>query len=99
MTKRQTKQQREEQAKALLRQRLDDIFLGATGDHFDEDVGEPWPEAFIAFVCATKKAFCVPASKDGTEKGNEWIWSLWNLSHFRTPETATNFLFDNGIRG
>lgn len=98
MTKRQTKQQREEQAKALLRQRIEDLFLGATGEAFDESMGEPWPEPFIAFVRATKKAFCVPATKDGTEKGNEWLWQLWHLPNFRSPETATDFLFDNGVR-
>jgi hypothetical protein len=97
-TKRKTKEQRDAEAKAALRQRLDDIFLGATGDVWDES-GEPWPEQFMAFVRAVNRVFCVPASADDPHSGNEYLWGLWNLENYRTPETAAEYLFENNVRG
>lgn len=97
--KRKTKEQRDAEAKAALRQRLDDIFLGATGDVWDESNGEPLPTQFMAFVQAVKKVFCIPATKEDPHSGNEYLWSLWNLDNYRTPEAAAEYLFDNNVRG
>ena len=95
--KRQTKEQKEQAQREALRKRLDDIYLGATGDVWEEDNGEPWPEQFMAFVQAIRTAFLVPENEEEGEPGNEYLWRLWNLDKMRTPEAATDFLFDHHI--
>lgn len=93
MAKRKTKEQREAEEKAALRRRVDDIFLGAVGYKSAEEDGEPWPEQFITFCVALKQAFLVEG-----DSGNEWMWTLDGLSNFCNPESATEFLYRNGVR-
>ena len=93
--KRKTKQQREDEQREMLRQRLNDLFTGATGSAYDGEC-QPRPEEFMKFCQITKRVFCV-RSFDG-EDGNEYLWEIWNLEQFRTPDHATDHLFDNGVR-
>lgn len=99
MATRKTKKQQENEQRAALLQRLRDLFTGATGDEFEDDGAEPMPTEFMAFVMATKTVFCI--LKDDNDKdcpGNEWLWHLWNLHNFKTPEDSCAWLFDNGVR-
>lgn len=95
--KRLTKEQKEQAQRDALRQRVDDIYLGATGDCWQEDNGEPWPEQFMSFVMALRTAFQIPMNEEEGEPGNEHLWSLWNLDKMRTPEAATEFLFEHHV--
>lgn len=98
-TKRQTKAQKEAAEKAALRQRVDDLWLATVGDHWEnEESGEPWPEQFIDFCEALKLAFCIREREDEDVEGNEYLWASWNLRRFHNPESATDQLFDHGVR-
>ncbi|MHC4876501.1 MAG: hypothetical protein ACYTGL_08375 [Planctomycetota bacterium] len=97
MAKRKTREVREREAKLKLRQRIDDLFIGATGQRWNESDGEPWPQQFMAFVQAIKATFGVEKDENAGIEGNTWLWNLWNLENYRTPEAATDFLFDNGV--
>ena len=97
MAKRKSKQERDDEQRDMLRQRLSDLFTGATGDEYDGE-SEPWPEPFMAFCQATKRAFCVLEKDDEDGHGNEYLWNIWNLDKFRTPDHATDHLFDAGVR-
>ena len=98
-TKRQTKAQREEAAKAALRQRIDDLWIAITGDVWDgEDSGGPWPEQFVDFVQILKRVFCVRRDEDEGIDGNEYLWELWQLKNYHNPEAATEYLFSRDVR-
>ena len=77
-------------------QRIDDLFVGSTGSMDREH--DPWPEAFLDFVQATYMVFGIRKNEADGIEGNEHLWSLWNLRHHINPESATAYLFENGIR-
>jgi hypothetical protein len=87
-----TKAQREAEQKAALLRRVTDVYCGAKGDSWDH--GDEWATAQILenVVWALKKLFG-PQLPD-----YESPWMPHCLSHFDTPESATDFLFDNGFR-
>lgn len=97
MAKRKTKQQREAEQKAALRQRLDDLFVASTGDLYDGE-SEPWPESFIDFVGSIRQVFQIRRVEAEGIEGNEHLWLFWNLKHYRNPEAATEYLYQEGIR-
>ncbi len=97
MTRRKTKAQREQEERAALRQRVDDLFAGATGEYWDEEC-EPWPEDFMSFVRALHLAFFVRPDEDSGEHGNEYLWGLFNLEKYRNPEAAADFLYEHDVR-
>lgn len=97
MTKRLTKKQREEKAKAALEQRIQDTVNGATGGYFDS--GEDW-------LTAENLSRVVPALRD-TFQGEKdehgrcpwsYCFDLHNLNHYDDVSSITNFLFEQGIR-
>lgn len=98
MAKRKTKEQRESEERLALRQRVDDMFLAATGYSFDDEQAEPWPTEWMRFVRALRDAFMVAENKEIGEGGNEYLWSLNNLEHFCNPAEATVTLYRGGVR-
>lgn len=86
------------QAKAALRRRLDDIFLGATGAVWDSSSDGPDPIEFMAFVRAVRAAFRIRPGEGRSSPGNEYLWSLHALENYRNPQAATEYLFVNDVR-
>lgn len=88
--KRQTKAQKETEAKAALRQRIADIYAGACGESADtEDFFLTLDPASRA-ITAIKKLF--------GEEGRSYMWESHCLDRFETIDSATDFLFQNGVR-
>lgn len=85
-----TKVQREEAAKAHLRQRIEDIYCGAIGGVWGDD----------NFATAENLSKIMPTLQRVFGKNPEatFVWELWNLDHFDTPESAATFLFEHGYR-
>lgn len=99
MAKHRTKDQREADAKDALRQRIEDIALGAEGEAGVLDSAHFFANAIFLsrFLPALKAAF-------GTdESGNErqdrkHFWYLSNLDNYDTVDTTTEFLWNHGVR-
>lgn len=97
MAKRRTKEQRIEAEKAALLRRVEDMWLAATQEEWDGEC-EPWPTEWMNFVNATRKAFLIEENKDTGVIGNEYLWGLYNLDRFHNPESATEALYESGVR-
>ena len=97
-TKRQTKVQKDEAAKAALRQRVDDLWIATTDEPWEEDGSEPWPESFIDFCAVLRRVFLVRENEDEGVEGNEYLWDLYQLKSYHNPEAATGHLFEHGVR-
>lgn len=95
MAKRKTKEQHETEARAALRQRVQDIATGAAGFQFDADGEFATAEFLSRFIPALKVQF-------GTEEkaipSNSHCWLLSNLHYFDNVDTATAFLYESGVR-
>lgn len=76
--------------KRALRQRVRDLACGAFGDDFDQETEFATAEFLSRFIVALKITF--------GEEGRNWMWEPRSLHHFDTIESATNFLFTQGIR-
>lgn len=93
MKKKQTKRDRE---LAALRKRIDDIYLGATGQWCVPDDYCLDFEHLARVLNAVEAAFIT--KKTDTEYGNEYLLMRWNFRHYYNPELLTKFLFEHGVR-
>lgn len=89
---------REDEERAALFQRLDDLFRGTTGQAWQDDNGEPSPEQFMDFVMATRMAFLKREDIEAGVESNEHLWQVFHLKNYRTPLTACDFLYEHGVR-
>lgn len=89
-TKRPTKAQRDAAQKAALLRRVTDVYSGALGAEWGED---EWATAEIL-------ASVIPALRDifGEQAGRDYMWECHCIDRFDTAKTATDFLFEAGIR-
>ncbi len=85
--KRKTKAQREQAAKAALLQRVTDVYSGVWGGAVTED----------DFSTAEDLSRIIPALKGIFGDKPEYLWLPHNLGNFDRPETATDFLYRNGV--
>jgi hypothetical protein len=100
--KRKTKEQREAAAKAALRQRVEDIAMGAAGFDFTVE-GEFATANFLSrFMPALKVQFGYDRVPDETKpqkrESNHYLFALHNLEHFDNIDSTADFLFENGVR-
>ena len=95
--KRKTKEQREAEQRAALRQRIADIATGAAGYEFDN--GDEFATAdFLArFVPALRVQFGFDEKREELKKFNH-LWSLINLQNYNDVDSTTDFFFDHGVR-
>lgn len=100
--KRKTKQEREREEKAALRQRLWDMALGACGaytgtmDDMEELNCTPYSslEHFGAFLAAVKRAF--ERSDEGYRNSHLFESHCWR--HWNDFDNLTNHLYRGGVR-
>jgi len=92
--KRKTKEQREARAKATLRQRIEDIAVGAAGYDFKAEDEFATADFLSRFVPALKIQFGLVA--DGVS--NDYLWMPSNLGNYDSIDSTTDFLFRNDVR-
>lgn len=85
-----TKKQRSE--KLLLYRDILNIAWGVMGANWD-------PNGENEFFTATMLAEIIPVLKVlfGRD-GKDFLWDPFNLKHFETVDSITDFLFENGVR-
>jgi hypothetical protein len=93
--KRKTKEQRDTEGRAALRQRVHDIACGAAGYQFDGE--EEWATAeFLSrFLPALKAQF---GESPDPQIGRDYLWAITNLNHYNDIDTTADFLFEHGVR-
>lgn len=91
MVTKKSKQQREQEARDALRQRIADILIGATGG---EDV---YDESFWLTLDGAQRAIPALRSVFGNEQ-NDYLWLPHCLSYFETLDSTTKHLWGAGIR-
>lgn len=74
--------------KKALRQRISDIYSGV--------VGSPWTDDFATAECLSKVAPVLMQLFGNPD--NDYLWKLHNLVNFQSVDSATEFLFRNGVR-
>lgn len=84
----------QDELKALLLQRVQDIYTGATGDdwsQFDPD------DYFLTMADAAR---VLPALRKvfGEMHPNWWVYRVHVLDKFEQPHTAAEFLWEQGVR-
>lgn len=89
-TKRKPKAIKEAEEKEALRQRIEDVYAGACGEAVDTDDFFLTLEAASRAITALKKIF--------GEEGRDYMWESHCLDRFETVDSATDFLFTNGVR-
>lgn len=89
-TKRKPKAIKEAEEKEALRQRIEDVYAGACGEVVDTDDFFLTLEAASRAITALKKIF--------GEEGRDYMWESHCLDRFETVDSATDFLFTNGVR-
>lgn len=87
--KRKTKTEKEAEAKAALRQRIADIYAGACGESVENESFFLTLEAGSRAITALKIIF--------GEENREYMWESHCLDRFETVDSATEFLFTNGV--
>jgi hypothetical protein len=99
--KRKTKEQRDTEAKAALRQRVHDIACGAAGYQFDEDDQFATADFLSRFIPALKAQFGFDDTKEKAKDGlsNNYLFDVQNLDNYDNVDTTTDFLFEHGVRG
>lgn len=90
MKKLSIKQKKENVQKKALLQRITDVYSGALGSNWDD---EEFATAAILekVVHALEKIF-------GPQNDWGFMWANHCLSHFDTPNTAMEFLYEHGIK-
>lgn len=88
--KRKSKQKREAELYAALRQRVADIACGALGGNFDHEDEFATADFLERFMPALKVVF-------GTED-NGYAFGLHCLGHFNNIDTTTKHLWDCKVR-
>lgn len=105
--KRKTKAQREAEEMAALRRRLLDMLRGAHGGYNailegDEDVETPMMlgiETFGRWLGGIRQTWLLPKDASCNEPGlREWNMEPISLHRFDTVETATEYLYELGVR-
>jgi hypothetical protein len=97
--RRKTKEQREAAAKAALRQRIEDIALGAEGG-----AGVLGPHDWFAGAdCLGRLLPALKARFGLDEKGEEleriaYLWSNGNLHYYDNVDSITEFFWNAGVR-
>ena len=91
MTKRQVA---EATAKVALLNRIRDVYVGAQGYEFDSENDYVTPGELGRIVPALQALFGV----DTDEHTNNYLWYPEFLEHFTSPEAATEWLFEAGVR-
>lgn len=87
--KKLTKEQRIQKEKDALRQRITDVYAGANSGIPNDD--------FFATAAVLSKV--VPVLKEMfNREGRDFLWQLWNLEYYDNVESATDFLFERGVR-
>jgi hypothetical protein len=97
--KRKTKEQREAEARAALYRSLEDMALGAEGDGgvMNSDEWFAGAHCLSRWLPAIKARFGL--DDDGKERTDiNYLWSPSNLHQFDNVKTATDFLFEAGVR-
>ncbi len=96
MAKRKTKAQREAEARAALRQRVEDIMEGAGGavEYDEHDNPEGWNTADVV----TPIARAIRCRLELTEVQDACLREIWAASHFETSKSLTDWLFGMGVR-
>lgn len=90
-TKAKTKQQREDEARAALRQRVADIICGATGGE------DPEAEDFWLTLEAASRAIPALKAAFGTDE-LDYRWQPRCLSYFESLDSTVKYLWTSGIR-
>lgn len=85
-----TKQTKESEQKAALLQRITDVYSGAQG--------QVWGGDDFATAQTLENAVHALEGIFGWQNDWEYLWANHVLSNFDNPESATGFLFGNGIR-
>lgn len=97
--KRKTKAQREDEARAALRHRVSDIAVGAAGYNFDTEDEWAGAQMLSRFLPALKAQFGEEEEDEkGRKSNNHFLFESHNLEHYDNIDSATDFLFKNGIR-
>lgn len=96
--KAKTKAQREAEDKEALRQRIEDIAVGAEGEG-GPATNDWWANAHCLsrFVPALKAQFGMD-EKGEERKDRNCFWYPVNLYHFDNVDTTTEFFWDHGVR-
>jgi hypothetical protein len=88
--KRMTKAQKEAAQKAALLQRVTDVYSGATGGEWLHD------ECFIDAAQLCRVMTCLRDLFTSTDR--EWMFGIHVLDKFLSAESATEFLYREGVR-
>lgn len=88
--RRQSKIEKEVEARAALRQRIADIYAGACGESADTE------DFFLTLDPASRAITAL--NKLFGEEGRGYMWESHCLDRFETIDSATDFLFRNGVR-
>lgn len=93
--KRKTKEQRYQEAKAALRQRVLDIMAGACSGDDPAD-----PEYFVCVIClpAIVRGVELRLLPEDYKEKSAYLTASTNADQYETAEKLTNFLFEHGIR-
>jgi len=99
MAKPRTKEQREADARAALRQRIEDIAVGAAGYDFKAEGQFATAEFLSRFIPALQIQFgWVKNEGEKNQSSNHWLWSHINLAHYDDIDSTTDFLFEHEVR-
>lgn len=96
--KRKSKEQREAEAKASLRQRVADIACGAAGYQFDNGEEFAGAEFLSRFVPALQAVFGEETDDGKVKSSNNYLFNTLNLNHYDNIDTATDFLYEHHVR-
>lgn len=101
--KRKTKAQREAEQRAALFVRVRDIYSGACGTSWDEDLHEEqgeWlnMETAERVVQALRWTFRGKRDEGADKHQLDWIFDSHVLSKFESATSATDWLFEHGVR-
>lgn len=95
MAKRKTKEQREAEQYAALRQRVEDVCAGATyGECYLMDDYTFSATELSRIVIACQRAFI--CEEDGNR--NDYLFKPHNLDEYESVDSITEFLFNHKVR-
>lgn len=99
MVRRRTKEQREADAREALRQRVEDIAVGAAGFDFKAEGEFATAEFLSRFLPALKVQFgWVKNEGEKNRSSNDYLWEPYNFEHYDNINSTTDFLFDHAVR-
>jgi len=82
--------------RARMLRRVKDVYHGAgivcfNRDENDEDWAIPSVVEMRGLISGISQAFDIPT------EGDSWLTYCWNLERFKSPETLTDFMIENGV--